>query len=362
VIGRLGLVCLSLVLAAPAVAAPGADPVGRLLALPIPDDLRFCGEPVPVGREDVAERIDLELMDTLASPMRTALWLKRVPRHLPAIEESLRRRGLPEDLKYVAIIESNLRDDAVSGAGAVGPWQFMRGTASAYGLERSEWRDPLRDWEASTEAALAHLAELRGVFPSWPLALAAYNAGRGRVTRALESQGEADFYGLKLPRETERYVFRAVAAKLVLENPAAYGIDVEGARLYPPENAVAAEVKVERGEIPVWALARASGLSYRQFLRLNPSLVAAELPRGTHRLAVPAQAAAGMQEAVARWEAENPEPREVKTVRVKVKGGDTLSTIARRHSVSVDDLRAWNKIGAKGVLRKGQELVVQMVD
>ncbi|MBI5445520.1 MAG: transglycosylase SLT domain-containing protein [Deltaproteobacteria bacterium] len=153
--------------------APAEVPIPRHLGLPLPQSLVFCGEPVPLAREDVAERLDLEIMDTIGSPVRTALWFKRVPRYFPAIEAALKEKGLPQDLKYVAIIESNLRDDAVSEAGAVGPWQFMRETAAMVGLEKSEWRDGARDWVDSTRAALTHLE------------LARYGAeGRGRYTNA----------------------------------------------------------------------------------------------------------------------------------------------------------------------------------
>lgn len=338
---------------------PATDPVGRLLGLPIPRTVTFCGDRVPLEREDVLERLDLELMDTLASPLRTALWLKRLPRHLPDIEAALKRRGLPQDLKYVAIIESNLRDDAVSGAGAVGPWQFMRETGAAYGLERTDWRDDARSWDESTEAALAHLAELKHEFGSWPLALAAYNSGRGRVGRALESQGETDFYGLRLPRETERYVFRAVAAKLVLESPEAYGIQMDGARLYFPEEVGDLELRVKRSRLPVRVVAGAAGVSYRWFLRLNPWIVGGEVPSGTHTVRVPLAARASVQGAVARWEAENPEKR---VVRYRVKRGDTLKAIARRHNVEIDDLRSWNRLGAKASIKRGQELVLYVVD
>ncbi len=338
--------------------AGGSEPSGisHLLRLPLPETLELCGEPVPLGREDVGERLDLELVVTLGSPVTTALWFKRMPRSFPAIEEELRRRGLPQDLKYVAVIESNLRAEAVSHAGAVGPWQFMPATGAAYGLAQDSWRDARRGWEDSTAAALQHLKDLRGRFGSWPLALAAYNAGPERVVRALESQGGKDFWGLKLPAETERYVFRMLAAKLVAERPAAYGIRLEGARLYAPEATARVELAVARKEVPLRVLAEAAGVSYRRFLGLNPSLVGTSLPRGTHRLTVPAEAAAGMAAALAGWQERNPEPR---TATHRVEKGDTLSTLARRYGVSVDDLRAWNNLGPKGVLRLGQNLVVQ---
>lgn len=333
------------------------EPITRLLNLPIPQSLTFCGEAVPLNREDVAERLDLELMDTVGSPIRTALWFKRVPRYFPAIEAALKEKGLPQDLKYVAVIESNLRDDAVSDAGAIGPWQFMRDTAALMGLERSGWREGARDWVDSTRAAVAHLADLRTAFGSWTLALAAYNSGKGRVSRALESQGVQDFYDLRLPRETERYVFRALAAKLVMENPEAYGIRLEKARLYFPEDAPLLELSITRSSVPLSALARAAGISYRGLRRLNPWMTGTDLPRGTHRIRVPAARKASFQSAVTKWEAENPD---VRIVRHKVQKGETLKGVARKNGVSVSDLCAWNGLDSGAPLRKGQELTLKL--
>jgi soluble lytic murein transglycosylase-like protein len=353
---------LCLLVLVPAVVWAGQQPsesIGRLLSAPIPQSITFCGETVPLHREDVLERLDLEVMDTLANSMRTALWFKRLPRHLPSIEAALAQRKLPQDLKYLAVIESNLRDDAVSAAGAVGPWQFMGGTGAFYGLEKTDWKDDARDWQASTAAALSHLAELREALGSWATALAAYNSGQGRVSRAMETQGEKDFYGLKLPRETERYVFRAIAAKLIMENPGAYGIQLDSAHLYFPEETATVELRINRVQVPVAALAHAGGASYRWFLRLNPWIVGSALPRGTHRVRVPQQGAATVQAALARWEAENREPQ---TLRHKVRAGDTLATIARQYGVSVEELRSWNRLGARGSPKRGQEVVIHVID
>ncbi|MBE0616570.1 MAG: lytic transglycosylase domain-containing protein, partial [Proteobacteria bacterium] len=302
---------LLLLSALPAAGAQGGAGITQMLSLPIPASVALCGEPVPLDREDVVERVDLELVVTLGNQISTTLWFKRIPRYFPFIEQAIREKGLPEDLKYVALVESNLRADAISSAGATGPWQFMAGTGSACGLERSSWRDERRDWEQATRAALDHLAELREYFGSWPAALAAYNAGKSRVAQAMEAQGQVDFYGLRLPRETERYVFRVIAAKLLVENPAAYGIELEGARLYEPEEVAEATVEVQRRQVPVAAVAGAAGVSYRRFLELNPSLVSRELPRGTHRVVVPAGAEEGVGRGLALWERENPEPKTV---------------------------------------------------
>lgn len=352
------LFCAGTALPAARAEDPGGS-ISRLLHLPIPNSLAFCGETVPLSREDVTERLDLELIVTLGSPVRTTLWFKRIPRHFPAIEAELRARGLPDDLKYVALVESNLRADAASYAGAVGPWQFIRSTGARYGLERASWKDERRDWDEATRAALDHLTDLHEHFGSWPLALAAYNAGKARVLGAMAAQGQSDFYGLDLPRETERYVFRALAAKLVVERPEAYGIVLDGARLYPSEDTAEVSVEVRRRHLPVAAVARAAGVSYRRLVQLNPWLVGAELPRGTHRLAVPTAAANAFGGELARWEAENPEPEKVY---YRVQRGDTLSAIARRHDVAVADLCAWNRLSRRTIIRPGQELVVRTVD
>lgn len=353
VFGAVVLCCVS------ARADQGGAWVGHLLSLPVPESVTLCGEPVPLDREDVLERLDLELVVALGNPVSTAMWFKRSPRYFPAIEQTLRERGLPDDLKYVALVESNLRADAVSPAGATGPWQFMSATGSAYGLDRSAWRDDRRDWEQATGAALDHLKDLWEHFGSWPTALAAYNAGKARVSRAMEAQGETDYYGLRLPRETERYVFRIIAAKLLLEDPAAYGIHLEGARRYGPEELAEATIEVRRRGIPVAAVAQAAGVSYRRFLELNPSILGPDVPRGTHRIRVPAPAEADFARVLARWERANPEPR---TVYYEVRPGDTLSAIARRHGVQLADLLTWNGLTPRSIIRPGQALAVHTVD
>ncbi len=193
-----------------AFAQAGEDITG-LLRLSVPDKVDICGDEIPLGREDVRERLGLEMMVVMGNPVQTALWLKRMPRAFPLIEAHIKEAGLPEDLKYVAVAESNLRADALSRAGASGPWQFMRNTGRHKGLSQSREEDQRRNWEKSTAAALDYLKELHDEFGSWPLALAAYNAGRGRIKQALKEQGVDDYFGLKLMAETERYLFRIIA-------------------------------------------------------------------------------------------------------------------------------------------------------
>ena len=345
---------LALLHAPAAVAGPG-EVITSMLTVPLPPALELCGETVPLDREDVAERLEIEVMVILSNPVSTALWFKRGERYFPLIEERIREGGLPLDLRYVPVVESNLRAEAVSSARAVGPWQFMRGTARKYRLERLSWSDERRHWEKATDAGLRHLKDLHDEFRSWPLALAAYNAGSRRVTDAMERQGEEDFYGLTLPRETERYVFRIMAAKLVLENPEAFGIRLDGARLYPPEEVTGVKIEVSRPSLPLSALAGAAGVSYRRFKSLNAWIVGDGLPKGSHTVTIPLSAAGTFKEGLARWEAAHPEPR---IVYYRVRRGDTLSAIAKKHGVKLADLLSWNSLQSRSIIRPGQRIAV----
>lgn len=345
-----------LLLDAPAATADPGQTITSLMNVPLPPTLELCGEGVPLAREDVAERLEIELMVILSNPVSTSLWFKRGERYFPLIEERIRERGLPMDLRYVPVVESNLRADAVSSARAVGPWQFMYRTGKTYGLERNSWRDERKNWEEATDAGLRHLKDLHDEFGSWPLALAAYNAGKRRVKGAMERQGQEDFFGLSLPKETERYVFRIMAAKLVMERPRDFGIDLENARLYLPEQALALKIDVSRSRLPLSAVADAAGVSYRQIKVLNAWIVGDALPKGSHTVKVPASARDSFREGLARWEAGNPEP---KIVYHRVRRGDTLSAIAKKYGVRLGDLIAWNSLKNKSVIHPGQRLEVR---
>lgn len=273
--------------AVPASAGMPGENINNLLKIKLPPALDIAGEAVPLHREDVGERLDYELLMILGNSIQTSLWLKRMPRFIPEVEAELALRGLPDDLKYLPFIESSLRADAVSPAGAVGPWQFMAGTARDYKLGKDSYVDQRRDWKLSTRAALDFLKELHGRFGSWPLALAAYNLGPGRLRQTMEWQKTTDFYDLKLPDETERYVFRFLATKLLVTNAAEYGIDLAAASLYSRLPVKAQTVDLSRGKISLIALARAAGVSYRYFMELNPSLTGSELPKGVHTVYIP---------------------------------------------------------------------------
>ncbi|RMF71745.1 MAG: lytic transglycosylase [Acidobacteria bacterium] len=257
-----------------------------IAALELPaQPVELLGETVPLDDPEIHDAVLYELMLTVGKPLMPMLWLRRAPTTLPMIEERLREAGLPDDLKFVAMIESDLRWQVTSPAGAEGLWQFVRGTARRYGLTVNRYLDERRDPERATEAAIAYLSELHDEFGSWFLALAAYNAGENRIREALEQQGPRGYFDLYLPRETRRYVPRLLAAKLVFSEPERFGLARAQPRWVPRYRHV--EVDVRRSRVSLIELAREHDLDYRDLRLANPQIRREFLPRGRHRLRVP---------------------------------------------------------------------------
>ncbi|MDO9533166.1 MAG: lytic transglycosylase domain-containing protein [Deltaproteobacteria bacterium] len=200
-------------LAAPPAASSEVVPLPFFAA---PTQMFLCGEPVPLNDPEVREALDREFVIEVWSRAQTTMWLKRAHRYFPEIERKLRARRLPLDLKYVVLAESDLRTQARSSAGAMGPWQFMGPTAQQLQLRCDKAIDERLNFGAATDAALTHLERLHRLFHSWPLALAAYNAGEGRVQKAIAAQGVNNYYHLSLPEETERYIYRILAANIIM--------------------------------------------------------------------------------------------------------------------------------------------------
>ena len=267
---------------------PGAAPseAGRLPYFAAPTQVFFCGEPVPLNEPEVKEALDREFTIEVWSRAQTTMWLKRAHRYFPEIERKLRSRRLPLDLKYVALAESDLRTLARSSVGALGPWQFMGPTAQQFRLRSDKAVDERLDFGAATDAALSYLENLHRLFHSWPLALAAYNAGEGRVQKAMAAQGVNNYYHLSLPEETERYVYRILAAKIICEDPARYGFAIPEDQLYPPLAYDEVQLTLVQ-EAPVRRLAEASGTYYKVIKTLNPWIKGSSLPPGTFRLKIP---------------------------------------------------------------------------
>ena len=240
----------------------------------LPARVSLCGEPLDLSRRSVYERLEFEFLRVVNHPAQVALWQRRAAQYFPYIEAELRAAGLPEDLKYLAVAESDLRPWVASPAGALGLWQFMPATARHYGVTVNKKIDQRQLPEPLLGAAVRYFKSLKARFGAWSLAMAAYNAGDGRIAKALADQGVSDYFELDLPRETERYVYRIAAIKVVMENAAHYGLNIpvpagqyQGARF--------SEKSVELGKAGVqWPqLARQLGCDYKTLRLLNPHII-----------------------------------------------------------------------------------------
>ncbi|MFZ0131431.1 MAG: transglycosylase SLT domain-containing protein [Desulfobacterales bacterium] len=319
------------------------------------EPLDFCGEATPLDNPEVRERLEKEMLLTLADRPQVILWLKRSHRFMPLIEKELAANGLPSDLKYVAIAESALRPHAGSTAGAVGFWQFMQPTGRKYGLSINAVIDERRSIHKSTRAAIAYFKFLFEEFQSWTLAAAAYNMGEEGLRSEMLLQEITDYYRLYLPLETQRYLPRILSAKLILSAPEKYGFNLSADDYYLPYDFDEVVVLCEQ-RTPIRLIAQAAGTYFKQIKDLNPDVRGHYLPAGTHALLVPKGSGSGFEkrfeDAVADWK-KNPD-KHVYTV----KAGDNLSSIAERFQVPVRALTVWNDLKNSPHIHPGDRLVI----
>lgn len=241
----------------------------RVFSLTLPNELSFCGEPVPMERLEVRERLDRELLVNTYWQSNTLLAHKRAARWFPIIEPILAREGVPDDMKYLALIESGLMN-VVSPAGATGYWQFLKETAMSYGLEVNSEVDERYNMEKSTLAATKYLKEARARFGSWVMAAAAYNVGQAGLNRHMDRQEQEGYFDLLLPEETSRYVFRMLAMKEILRDPERYGFHIRSKDLYPPYPTVPMHVDGQIENLTKFALGH--NTDYKTLKLLNPWL------------------------------------------------------------------------------------------
>ena len=199
----------------------------------LPETLDFCGEEVPLDLFYVRERLEREIIVNSYRHSATLLLLKRTTRWFPVMEPLMEKYGLPEDFKYLSMIESELTN-AVSPAKAVGFWQFLEGTGKEYGLEINKEVDMRYNVEKETVAACKYLKESYRKFGSWTLAAAAFNCGNGKITKTRDEQRVTSYYDMLLPEETQRYMFRILALKVITENPEKYGFQISDNGWYQP--------------------------------------------------------------------------------------------------------------------------------
>jgi hypothetical protein len=240
-----------------------------VFSLEVPTEVDFAGEKAPLDQLDILENLDRELLVNTYWQSQTLLFIKRANRYFPAIESVLKKYGIPEDFKYLAVAESGLTN-AVSPSNAVGFWQLLDGTAKDYGLEVNNEVDERYHVEKSTEVACKYLLESHKKYINWTLTAASYNVGRKGVDKQIDRQKELDYYDLLLGEETERYIFRILSYKLIMQNPAQYGFYVGESHLYPqiPYYEVTVNGKVD----DFAEFAKRYGISYKILKWMNPWL------------------------------------------------------------------------------------------
>lgn len=240
-----------------------------IYALTLPKDLSFAGESIPFEDPEVLERFDREMLVNTYWQSNSLLLFKKAHRDLAVIEEILKKYGVPEDFKYIPVIESGL-SNVVSPAGATGYWQILKETAKQHGLEVNDEVDERYDLEKSTEAACKYLLEAKEALGSWTLAAASYNMGIHGVRKQLERQKAGNYYDLLLNSETSRYVFRIIAAKEILNHPEKYGFHLREKDLYKPIPTKDVTIK---GKVEHFAdLAADHGINYKILKIHNPWL------------------------------------------------------------------------------------------
>jgi membrane-bound lytic murein transglycosylase D len=237
--------------------------------LVIPDTVYFAGERVPLEIPDVRERLDRELHVNTFWHSNTIFLLKRGSRWLPDIKKEFEKAGVPSDLMYISVIESDLQNK-ISPSNAVGFWQFLKGTAKDFKLEVTNEVDERYHPLKSTDAAALYLQKNYKKFGSWTNATASYNIGRAGLNRALNKQAVTSYYDLLLGEETSRYVFRAIAIKLIFENPEKYGFNFTEEHLYHKEDLQEIVITKTIDNLRDWAFD--NHINYKQLKRYNPWL------------------------------------------------------------------------------------------
>ena len=241
----------------------------KISAIKIPAELYFANEKVPLEDISVKESLDRELLVNTFWQSQTLLFIKRSSRYFQIIEPILKEHNIPEDFKFLAVIESGLTN-AVSPSGAKGFWQFMKKTAIEYKLEVNSQVDERYNLEKATHAACDYLNESYKKFNNWTLVAASYNMGRSGLSKQIKRQKENDYYNLLLNSETGRYLYRIIAVKEILSNQTKYGFNVEQDLLYPLVNTT--EISIDSTIEDIATFAHNHNISYKILKKYNPWL------------------------------------------------------------------------------------------
>jgi len=283
-------------------------------------------------------------------------WLSRSGRYIPMMQEILREYKLPEDLVYLSLIESGFNPKAFSRSRASGVWQFIKGTGKHYGLRIDRWIDERRDPVKATHAAAKYLTDLYKRFGSWPLAFAGYNAGEGRVSRAIRRVKSTDFWKLRryriIRRETKNYVPKFMAAMMIAKDPGRYLFDVRYENPWKYD-----EVEIKRATY-LSSIAKNAGISLKELKSFNPELKRDITPPRASGYLI--KLPPGKKTTFLANYSPDKEPEILvgRNFKHRVRRGETITSIARRYGVSIDLLLETNQLHRKSIIRTGQHLLV----
>ncbi|MBN1473754.1 MAG: transglycosylase SLT domain-containing protein [Syntrophaceae bacterium] len=332
-----------------------SSPQSLVAAIKLSEPLTFCGEEVPLYDNTIKERLERELLICLDNKDDIIMWIKRTNRYFPYVENILKNNSMPDDLKYIAVAESALRTHASSNKGAVGYWQFIEPTAVKYGLTVNNDIDERRNFFLSTNAAIRYLRELYNIFGSWTLAAAAYNMGEDGLKTEILVQKANNYYNLYLFQETQRYIFRILAIKMILSNPEKYGYFLSNEDLYNPIDFDQVQITTDQ-PVPLNIISEAANTYFKTIRELNPQIRNYYLPTGSFILNIPKGASLGFAERfdniLSKW------IKEKDNQLYTVQSGDNLSLIAERLNVSVKALMIWNGLTSTSKLAVGQKIFV----
>ena len=236
----------------------------------VPSSVTFCGKSIDLTRYDRYERMDRELLAFTYMHSTSIQMIKKANRYFPIVEPILKANGIPDDFKYLMVIESNLNPNARSGAGAAGLWQFMQTTGREYGLEVNKNIDERYHVEKATEAACKYLKDAYDKYQDWIAVAASYNAGQARISSQFEKQQVNDMLDLFLVEEIARYVYRIIAAKIMFSNPSAFGFRLRTKDLYMPIPYKEVTVNTGISNLAEWA--KKQGITYALLKNMNPWL------------------------------------------------------------------------------------------
>ena len=253
----------------------------KVHALHVPDEVIFAGERMQLDEADLRERMDKELLVNTYWQSNTILMIKRAHKFFPQIEKILKEEGVPDDFKYLALIESGL-ENVTSSAGAKGFWQIMRATGRELGLEVNSNVDERYHVELATRTACTYLKKAKERLGSWTLAAASYNRGMAGIQRLLTKQQVDNYYDLLLGTETKRYMFRILAVKAIVESPDRYGFFIDEAQMYTPLEYRTVEVDTAIGNIARFS--KQMGVNYKTMKLYNPWLLQNHLNNKSRKL------------------------------------------------------------------------------